>query len=241
MPQGFEDNISNNPEIVHVSNGGKGDRARETIGGVMHDDQFKLLLSNYQLSWEGYRRVRKGVKKRIARHMRASGYGRRMQVYLDAIARDSELEKECERLLTVSLSRFFRDRPMWIALKQWLHRRLSRCSMPVLRVWVAGCACGEEAYSFKMLWDEMELVPEGRPRLSLLATDMNPEVIDRARAGRYPLSSLREVSPLCREAYFHPPDSRRHCRVRGCLKEGIAWQRHDFRHTPPGNGYLSHL
>ena len=203
----------------------------------MHDDQFKMLLSHLQLSWEGYLRVRKGVKKRVARHMRASGCGRKMQDYLDAVDHDPQLKRECERLLAVNISRFLRDRPMWTALQQWLHRRLTHCTSPVLRVWVAGCACGEEAYSFKMLWEEMALAPSDKPRLSLLATDMNPEVLDRARAGRYPLSSLREVSPLCREAYFHPPDSRRHCRVRQWLKAGIVWQRHDFRHAPPGNGY----
>lgn len=199
----------------------------------MHDDQFKMLLAHRQLSWEGYRRVRKGVKRKIARHMRATGCDQRMQDYLEAVANDPLLEGECERLLAISISRFFRDRPMWAALKQWLSHR----TLPACRVWIAGCACGEEVYSFKMVWDEMELAPDDKPRLSLMATDMNVDSIVRARAGRYPHSSLREVSPACCEAYFYPPVDSRYYQVRKWLKTDITWQRHNLQSNPPGNDY----
>jgi chemotaxis methyl-accepting protein methylase len=203
----------------------------------MNDDQFKMLLTHRQLSWAGYRRVRKGVKKKIARHMRDLGCGLNMPKYLGAIDHDPLVEKECERRLAVSISRFFRDRPVWSALKQWLPHHLPKCPATVFRVWVAGCACGEEAFSLKVLWDEMELAPENKPRLSLLATDVNPAVLARARTGRYPLSSLREVTPACRDAYFHRSDDNRHYQVRQRLKEGIIWQPHDLRQKPPGNDY----
>ena len=203
----------------------------------MHDDQFKMLLTHRQLSWEGYRRVRKRVKKNIVRHMKDVGCGLSMPAYLDAVDHDPLIKKECERRLVVTISRFLRDRPMWVDLKQWLRRRLSHSSLPVLRVWVAGCACGEEVYSFKMLWEELEQAPGDKPRLCLLATDVNPEVLARAQAGRYPFSSLREVPPACREAYFHTPDNRRHYLVRQWLKTDIDWQRHDLQHLPPGKEF----
>lgn len=203
----------------------------------MHDDQFKMLLAHLELSWEGYRRVRKRVKKKIARHMRVTGCGLHMQAYLDAMVADPLVEAECERLLAVSISRFLRDRPMWNALQKWLLRSLISHTVPVFRVWVAGCACGEEVYSFKMIWDEMELVPEDKPRLSLMATDLNADGLARARAGRYPYSSLKEVPAPCREAYFHPPDNHRHYEVRQWFKEDITWQRHDFQNKPPGNDF----
>ena len=203
----------------------------------MNDDQFKMLLTHRQLSWAGYRRVRKGVKKKIVRHMRDLGCGLDMPTYLDAIDHDPLVERECERRLAVSISRYFRDRPVWSALKQWLHNHLPKCPATVFRVWVAGCACGEEAFSLKMVWDEMELAPGRKPRLSLLATDVNPEVLARARAGRYPLSSLREVPSACRDAYFHLSENRRHYTVRQWLKEGITWQQHDLRQKPPGDDY----
>ena len=56
--------------------------------------------------------MRKGVKKRIHRHMQELGC-RNVEAYLLALDEDREVKEQCERLLTVSISRFFRDRGLW--------------------------------------------------------------------------------------------------------------------------------
>ena len=74
----------------------------------MHDDQFRIILNHFGLSRDGYRKVRKGVKKRINRHMQYCGC-HTVNAYLMKLDQNRSLKGECERLLTVSISRFFRD------------------------------------------------------------------------------------------------------------------------------------
>ena len=78
----------------------------------MDDRQFRRLLHHLGLSWTGYRKVRKGVKRRISRQMQGLNCPD-MAGYLHVPKRDTEAGDECRRLMTVSISRFFRDRRLW--------------------------------------------------------------------------------------------------------------------------------
>ncbi|MFH1349792.1 MAG: CheR family methyltransferase [Pseudomonadota bacterium] len=60
---------------------------------------------------------------------------------------------QVERLMTVSISRFFRDRYPWEIIKDHILGDMLGKNRDKVRVWSAGCACGEEAYSFKILWE----------------------------------------------------------------------------------------
>jgi chemotaxis protein methyltransferase CheR len=81
-------------------------------GLIMDDIQFQKLLHHFNLSWEGCRKVRKGVKKRIRRHMQ-SLRSRDIKEYLDILAKNPDIRKECELLMTVATSRYFRDKRLW--------------------------------------------------------------------------------------------------------------------------------
>ena len=72
----------------------------------MNDQQFHQLLDRFGLSQAGYKKVRKGVKKRISRHMQQLRC-RNIIDYINTLDKDDEAKKECELLLTVSISRFF--------------------------------------------------------------------------------------------------------------------------------------
>lgn len=117
----------------------------------MNDRHFKKLLDAFQLSWPGYFKVRKGVKKRIPRHMQLLDC-RHVDQYPRLLAADLEVRNECRRLLTVSISRLFRDSGVWQVIAGDIIPELVAGGGPVVRVWSAGCARGEEIYSFKILW-----------------------------------------------------------------------------------------
>ena len=82
----------------------------------MDDAQFRKLLEFLRYSRAGYRRVRKGVKKRIQRHMQRLGC-RDITAYLSLLENQADCRYECELLMTVSISRFFRDRRLWQMLE----------------------------------------------------------------------------------------------------------------------------
>ncbi|GBC61002.1 chemotaxis protein CheR [Desulfonema ishimotonii] len=199
----------------------------------MDDRQFQKLLDQLDLSWKGYRKVRKGVKKRIARHMQAVGC-RTPEAYLRELADNPAALKQCGLLMTVSISRFFRDRNLWRILREEGVPELIRRFPEKLDVWSAGCASGEELHSFRILWEELSRTRGKLPALSLLGTDMNPDYLDRCRAGVYPRSNLREVPEELRLRYFDVRRGGRRCHLKPDLKEGIVWRRHDLFDAPPG-------
>jgi chemotaxis protein methyltransferase CheR len=123
----------------------------------MDDSSFSRLLEYFNLSWNGYRKVRKGVKKRIARHMQTLNLSG-MDDYLEMIEKDEGVRKICFWHLSVSISRFYRDRNLWDGLgKKILPVLLYKFSNePRIKVWSCGCARGEEVYSFLMLWESLK-------------------------------------------------------------------------------------
>jgi chemotaxis methyl-accepting protein methylase len=193
----------------------------------MDDDQFKILLDHLGYSWSGYRKVRKGVKKRIRRHMQDLAC-RDIYAYLDLMAHQAESRHECELLMTVSISRFFRDRQMWQMLEsRWLPDVLAGIP-PQMNVWSAGCACGEEVYTFKIVWAHMQGYVALLPPLQILASDRNPQHVDRARCGVYNRSSLKEVAAQDRAAFFESRKGAKQFAVKYAYKSGITWEIRDL-------------
>jgi two-component system CheB/CheR fusion protein len=72
----------------------------------------------------------------------------------------------------------------------------------VIRVWVPGCATGEEAYSIAILLREYAPRSQGAPRLQVFATDIDEHALETARTGRYPATIANDVPPQQLERYF---------------------------------------
>jgi chemotaxis protein methyltransferase CheR len=201
----------------------------------MEDRQFRQLLEWSGFSWAGFRRVRKGVIKRLARHMQETGC-RNIEDYLKALETDRDMRLHFERLMTVSISHFFRDRVLWEIMKgQILPILAGKACRPVL-VWSAGCASGEEAYGFKILWEGLRKSSASVPDLRILATDMNPQYLERAKTGVYPRSSMREVPEAIRSGCFETLAGGKYA-LRSWVREGIEWQVHDLLSDAPGIGF----
>ena len=202
----------------------------------MDDLQFRLLLDEFQYSWAGYRKVRKGVKKRISRHMQDLNCPN-IEAYLDLIRQNDEQRQECNRRMTVSISRFFRDRKLWLDLEKEILPAVLADEKDTLKVWSAGCARGEEVYSFMIVWDRLKTGLNRLPKLEFIATDMHPDYIDKAQKGFYARSSLKEVGDEIRDNYFDEKKGGNRYDVKTCLKENITWQVRDIFSDPPDTGF----
>jgi chemotaxis protein methyltransferase CheR len=198
----------------------------------MDDAAFRQLLDYLNLSWKGYRKVRKGVKKRIRRHMRALDC-RTLPDYLAVLDRDQAVREACDHHMTVSISRFFRDRSLWTALEERLLPELFNHFPRKIRVWSAGCACGEEVYSFAIVWELLKKHREHFPVLELLATDTNENSLARARVGRYPYSSLKEVSEEVRSDFFKSQKGDKQFEIQPLLAQDVLFQSRDLLSDPP--------
>jgi chemotaxis protein methyltransferase CheR len=124
-------------------------------------------------------------------------------VYLDRLA-GGQVAGEAQALaaeLTVPETYFFRNRDQFRALADVVlpDRMAARGSHRRLRLLSAGCATGEEAYSIAMT--ARDVVPAGWT-VDVRGIDLNPDVIARARRGRYPAWSLRETSSDLARQWF---------------------------------------
>jgi chemotaxis protein methyltransferase CheR len=160
---------------------------------------LRTALPALGLRW---RRFRSGtIRRRIGGRLQELGFSS-LAGYRSHLLAHPEEQRFLTDQLTVTISRFWRNRFVFDSLaRMWLPALLARLEpRESLRVWSAGCACGEEPYSLLLLWEEY-FAASGHA-LRLVATDANRRCLHRAREGRYPASSLRELPPDLRRRYF---------------------------------------
>src|SRR5947199_7347667 len=120
-----------------------------------------------------------------------------------ALPRPLTLERDDGAIISGG-TRFFRDGEVWDALQADVLPTLSRgrTASRELRVWVPGCASGEEAYSIAVACTEALGEGPQPPRIRIFATDVDRAAIDRARGGLYPETISADVSPRRLERFF---------------------------------------
>jgi len=148
------------------------------------------------LRWQGYRKVRGQVCKRIDRRVRELGLEDVFKY--QSFLQDTEGEWDIlDSMCRVTISRFYRDPGVFQFLEREVLVKLSEAVLArgdrELRCWSIGCASGEEPYTLAILWDWG--VGRQFPQLSIriLATDADRNMVARAEEGCYSVNSLREL------------------------------------------------
>ena len=143
--------------------------------------------------------------RRIAVRLRASGVAD-LQTYLKLVRRNPIERGQLVRALTIHVSQFFRNPSTFHALQHEVLPAIlaekDRTGGRALRLWSAGCACGEEAYSLALLLCEAAEEALRRYSTTIYGTDVEPECLRAAREGRYPAASLKSVPASWRQRYF---------------------------------------
>ena len=170
---------------------------------------LQWAMPRRQFRWRGFRNVRGQVEKRIARRMKQLGLRSlgAYRSYLDEHPQEwSAIDASCH----ITISRFYRDRGVFDALERELLPALAARALGedgVIRCWSAGCASGEEPYTLAILWKLRVQPAFPSVHLRIIATDVDAEVLERARVARYPAAALRELPPaLTSVAFFRSGD-----------------------------------
>jgi two-component system, chemotaxis family, CheB/CheR fusion protein len=167
--------------------------------------------------------------------------GRRMQVvqvatlaeYLDRMWGDAVEAEALYRDVLIHVTEFFRDAEAWEVLARVAIPQIFAAKAPgePVRVWAAGCATGEEAYSVAMLLKEYADRLERRIEIQVFASDLGRAVLDFARNGVYPEAIAADVSPARLARFFvHAHGS---YRVRSELRDIILFAPHNLLQDPP--------
>jgi chemotaxis protein methyltransferase CheR len=194
---------------------------------MLNDDEFRRVLDHLDRPWSGFRKVRKGVKKRLRRHMHSLEC-ESVETYLQILERQPEIRTACEQHLIITISRFFRDHRLWAFLRDRLLPRWMASLHGPLRAWSAGCANGEEPYSLAVLWEE---AATNRP-LMVTATDASSQCLARAQAAVYDRSSLKQMPEDLLKKYFEQTSSGNRFALKPLLKSKIHWQQRDLFDDP---------
>ncbi|MEE9300952.1 MAG: CheR family methyltransferase [Alphaproteobacteria bacterium] len=196
-------------------------------------DFLQWALPRLHLRWRGFRRVRRQVCKRISRRMAelgltdASSYRGYLECHDDEWAR---LDGFC----WISISRFYRDRGVYDFLGQEVLPALianRRWGARELWVWSVGCASGEEPYGLALVWHFVLGPAHPNLDLRIVATDVDPVLLERARRACYPQGTLKELPLAWRDRAFEERNGRL-C-LRAAFRGAVRFRRQDLRLARP--------
>lgn len=175
------------------------------------------------------------LRRQILRRMAARGVNT-MEDYLALLTSDPTEGQALLQNLLVTVTSFFRNPDAFAALKAPLQKLISlRPAHQCLRVWVPGCATGEEAYSIGMLISELMGHPSDlSERLKIFATDLDERSLAIARRGVYMLSASKTIPQSLFERFAIQLDGVFEIakELRGC----IVFARHNVSEDPPFPG-----
>lgn len=168
---------------------------------------LQWALPRLEMRWDGFRKVRHQVCKRINRRLQTLQLGD-IAAYQGYLLQHREEWPVLDGLCRVSISRFFRDRLVFsrlqsVVLPELLQRARVR-ERAQLRLWSAGCAAGEEPYSLSILWEQAMRKPAvgGKATVEIIATDSDQRLLDRAGVACYPYSSVKSLAEEWRGSAF---------------------------------------
>ncbi|KIA92830.1 chemotaxis protein CheR [Pedobacter kyungheensis] len=159
------------------------------ISEVIDNEQVELLLNDV-LETHGYDFLEyshASIKRRITRLYALDSFVSFAE-FRYTVKTDKQYFKRFLEEITVNVTEMFRDPSFYKALRNDVLPVLG--TYPFIRIWVAGCSTGEEAYSLAILLKELNLLNKSL----IYATDINPSVLEKAKKGMFPLNYLKQYS-----------------------------------------------
>ncbi|MGH7766643.1 MAG: CheR family methyltransferase, partial [Candidatus Binatia bacterium] len=202
------------------------------------DHDFESLLfyiqQNRGFDFTGYKRP--SLMRRVAQRMQIVKI-EKYPDYMDYLEVHPEEFSQLFNTILINVTSFFRDPAAWDSLAQNVIPEIlkDKQSDDPIRVWSAGCASGEEAYTIAMVLAEAIGIEAFRLRVKVYATDVDEEALNVARQAAYGAKELEALDETLRKKYFEPVNSR-FC-FRADMRRSIIFGRHDLVQDAP----ISHL
>ena len=202
--------------------------APATISGM--NQIMMLLRSGTGHDFSGYKKstIGRRIERRMAQHNIED-----IEVYARHLKGKPDEVQSLFRELLINVTSFFRDPEAFVLLKQEILPQIlaDKPDDYVLRLWVAGCATGEEAYSIAMTLREIMEEAHREFKIQLYSTDLDDDAIAIARAGFYPHNITRDVSPERLRRFFVKEDNG--YRVKKELREMVVFAIQNVIKDPP--------
>jgi two-component system, chemotaxis family, CheB/CheR fusion protein len=200
---------------------------------VEEEDNLRRILAHLRVrtghDFSHYKRST--VMRRLIRRMQVTRKDS-VESYFSHLRDNAEEAQALLADLLISVTTFFRDPKAYevLAAKVIPHLFRDGEENPV-RVWVAGCATGEEAYSIAMLLVEEAGKHETRPEIQVFGSDMDTRALNIAREGRYPAAIETDIHEERLRRFFTPDGD--HYRIRRELRDVVLFANHSLLKDPP--------
>ncbi|MES2648840.1 MAG: chemotaxis protein CheB [Bacteroidota bacterium] len=191
----------------------------------------KILLSLYKGNGYDFTFYKQPtIRRRIARRMTLNHIGK-LSAY-ETYLQENKKEQEALYLdLLIPVTSFFRDQEIYQTVCKTIFPEILKIKTPgaSLRVWVAGCSTGQEAYSLAMCFKE--ILGDLDEKVQIFATDISAPAIKRARAGVYSKSDIAGISRGRLKKFFTEKDGNYH--VKKAVRDMCVFAMHSFIKDPP--------
>jgi chemotaxis protein methyltransferase CheR len=173
----------------------------------------KIDLNSYK-----ERQMKRRIDALIAKHKITS-----YNTYVDAIKKNPVMLEEFVNYLTINVSEFYRNPEQWNLLEKEVLPYLFSKFGNGLKVWSAACSTGDEPYSLVMLLSKYMPLS----RIKVIATDIDKQILDKARLGLYNVKSLKGLPQEFITKYFREINSNTY-QILDNVKACVEFKQHDL-------------
>jgi len=194
------------------------------------EDLLIFIRDARGFDFTGYKRS--SLARRIRKRMHEAGVADYLD-YRDRLESSAEEFGHLFNTILINVTSFFRDAETWTYLQREVMPDLIADAEKFsdIRVWSAGCASGEEAYSLAIAFAEAIGIEETARRVKIYGTDVDEDALRDARSGIYTAKALEAISPELRSKYFEQNGGQ--FAFRPDLRRRVIFGRHDISRDAP--------
>ncbi len=204
----------------------------------MNDKDFieflQWALPEMRMRYTGFRKVRKQVRKRVQSRLLELSL-KNLDAYRNYLKNNNNEWTFLDSICRITISRFFRDKFLFEDLYKSILPMLAQNAIDnnknIIRIWSAGCASGEEAYTLNLLWNYFLHSNYPSLKIEIIATDADDRMLKRAREAVYPGSSLKELPNELEYRCFEKKEDI-YC-LKDEFRESVTFLKQDIRNEMP--------
>lgn len=183
----------------------------------------RMIQARAGLCCDGYKE--RVLRRRIAVRMRAKNV-QTFGAYAALLKRDPSEYQRLVDTVTINVSKFFRNASTWVLLRDLVIPELWNSTHERVRIWSAGSAAGEEAYSIAiLLLLHAEKHGPGIERFDILATDIDADALEQAKRADYGPFAFTEMAEPTRDRWF---EGEKRSRLREEVKQYVRFEKLDL-------------
>jgi two-component system CheB/CheR fusion protein len=212
------------------STNGHGLDGQAPENGEAFEALLRYMRDSRGFDFTGYKRT--SLMRRVRHRMDIAGYDS-FEEYLDVLQAGSDEFDALFNTILINVTDFFRDPPAWEYVRDEAVPPIlaERGPSDPIRVWSAGCASGQEAYTLAMVLTEVLGADDFRQRVKIYATDVDEDALTHARAASYDAKVVDSVPPDLLERYFEQVNGR--YVFRKDLRRAVIFGRNDLVKDAP--------